>query len=246
VIGLLDHRLVYRRNRASRSPDNQLAKREGFPKGTAVALALVVAGSAGLCLDAKAAVLWDTYGSGFEQGYLSDGPGNHTNAQVFTLSHPSEITQFDWSGLNLTTATDDFSIQIYGNAAGMPATTALDDLTGIPVTRTLSSESVLGHTPYNYSTVLATPLSLAPGSYYFSVNNVPSAEWYWAVVSVSSGSFFVRDTLGPWDERTSTLAFVVQGATVPEPSTWAMMLLGFAGLSFAGYRTTRKAAPVAA
>jgi hypothetical protein len=27
-------------------------------------------------------------------------------------------------------------------------------------------------------------------------------------------------------------------ATVPEPSTWAMMLLGFAGLGFAGYRRT--------
>lgn len=29
--------------------------------------------------------------------------------------------------------------------------------------------------------------------------------------------------------------------TVPEPSTWAMMLLGFAGLGYAGYRRTRNA-----
>jgi hypothetical protein len=28
--------------------------------------------------------------------------------------------------------------------------------------------------------------------------------------------------------------------TAPEPSTWAMMLVGFAGLGFAGYRTSRK------
>jgi hypothetical protein len=27
----------------------------------------------------------------------------------------------------------------------------------------------------------------------------------------------------------------------PEPSTWAMMLLGFAGLGFLGYRQTAKA-----
>jgi hypothetical protein len=27
----------------------------------------------------------------------------------------------------------------------------------------------------------------------------------------------------------------------PEPSTWVMMLLGFAGLGYAGYRRTRKA-----
>jgi hypothetical protein len=32
----------------------------------------------------------------------------------------------------------------------------------------------------------------------------------------------------------------------PEPSTWAMMLLGFAGLGFAGYRRLPKAAAVAA
>jgi hypothetical protein len=34
--------------------------------------------------------------------------------------------------------------------------------------------------------------------------------------------------------------------SVPEPSTWAMMMLGFAGLGFAGYRKSRKAAAIAA
>jgi PEP-CTERM motif len=34
-------------------------------------------------------------------------------------------------------------------------------------------------------------------------------------------------------------------AVVPEPSTWAMMLLGFGGLAFAGYRS-RKTVPIAA
>jgi len=28
---------------------------------------------------------------------------------------------------------------------------------------------------------------------------------------------------------------------VPEPSTWALMLLGFAGLGFAGYRRSKRA-----
>jgi hypothetical protein len=36
------------------------------------------------------------------------------------------------------------------------------------------------------------------------------------------------------------------GTAVPEPSTWAMMLLGFAGLGFAGYRRSRKASAIAA
>jgi hypothetical protein len=33
---------------------------------------------------------------------------------------------------------------------------------------------------------------------------------------------------------------------VPEPSTWAMMGLGFGGLGFGGYRASRKAAAIAA
>jgi PEP-CTERM motif len=33
---------------------------------------------------------------------------------------------------------------------------------------------------------------------------------------------------------------LAQSSAVPEPSTWAMMLLGFAGLGFAGYRASRK------
>jgi hypothetical protein len=35
------------------------------------------------------------------------------------------------------------------------------------------------------------------------------------------------------------------GGAVPEPSTWAMMLVGFAGLGFAGCRSTRRQAAVA-
>ena len=37
----------------------------------------------------------------------------------------------------------------------------------------------------------------------------------------------------------------VIAGVVPEPSTWAMMLLGFAGLGFAGYRASRKTTAVA-
>jgi hypothetical protein len=40
---------------------------------------------------------------------------------------------------------------------------------------------------------------------------------------------------------TFNAAFSLTGAVVPEPSTWAMMLLGFAGLGFAAYRRARKA-----
>ena len=48
---------------------------------------------------------------------------------------------------------------------------------------------------------------------------------------------------------TSDLAsdYVAGGVTasVPEPSTWSMMLLGFTGLGFAGYRSARKGVSIA-
>ena len=45
---------------------------------------------------------------------------------------------------------------------------------------------------------------------------------------------------------TNTLSFDFSLFAVPEPSTWAMMLLGFFGLVFLGYRQTRTAKPQAA
>jgi hypothetical protein len=38
---------------------------------------------------------------------------------------------------------------------------------------------------------------------------------------------------------TFNAAFSLSGAVVPEPSTWAMMLLGFVGVGFVGYRKSR-------
>jgi hypothetical protein len=45
---------------------------------------------------------------------------------------------------------------------------------------------------------------------------------------------------------TFNAAFSVSGAVIPEPSTWAMMLLGFAGLGYAGWRQTRQGRPARA
>jgi hypothetical protein len=48
------------------------------------------------------------------------------------------------------------------------------------------------------------------------------------------------------DADSLTINIVASPPPVPEPSTWAMMLIGFAGLGYAGYRTSRKSAALAA
>jgi PEP-CTERM motif len=70
---------------------------------------------------------------------------------------------------------------------------------------------------------------------------------YWNVDPYSQGSFLSLSQDGStWIGGTGYLpeakisaSFTRSSTAVPEPSTWAMMGLGFAGLGFAGYRRAR-------
>jgi hypothetical protein len=54
-------------------------------------------------------------------------------------------------------------------------------------------------------------------------------------------------TLGPFGHDTETLRGTITiNAAVPEPSTWAMMMLGFAGLGYMAYRRRQIGETVAA
>jgi hypothetical protein len=70
----------------------------------------------------------------------------------------------------------------------------------------------------------------------FTITGVSVSDF----VANSKGFFAVADVLG---SRGTGEAGGNMGTVVgtPEPSTWAMMLLGFAGLGFAGYRKARSA-----
>ena len=63
-----------------------------------------------------------------------------------------------------------------------------------------------------------------------------------------SANLFAQSTSlgGLWEAQSiNVTAGPITVLTVPEPSTWAMMLLGFAGLGFAGYRKSRRRADLA-
>ena len=74
--------------------------------------------------------------------------------------------------------------------------------------------------------------------------------------STTTGSIFLTAGAHSFDVQYDQLAYVaaqssfatpsgVSIGSVPEPSTWAMMLLGFVGLGFAGYRKARSAVSIA-
>ena len=77
-------------------------------------------------------------------------------------------------------------------------------------------------------------------------NGIPVSieiEFLFDYTSGASGGFAFTYDLAK-GRLAPALAFA--SPAVPEPSTWAMMLIGFAGLAFAGYRQSRKGAAFAA
>jgi hypothetical protein len=84
----------------------------------------------------------------------------------------------------------------------------------------------------NFSWNLAPPLTGV------SYNPSPDDE---AIIELTTAT---GDILGA--DATNVTVTVTASPAVPEPSAWAMMLIGFAGLAWAGYRGRRAAASYAA
>jgi hypothetical protein len=94
----------------------------------------------------------------------------------------------------------------------------------------------------NWSTVI-TPVvdsSFTPGA---------PLQNYSFVVTTNGGSL-VFEALNPQSPGQGTnvgnILDNVQVSAVPEPATWAMMLIGFAGIGFAAYRRSRKVSGISA
>jgi hypothetical protein len=212
------------------------------PVATAGMAACALAG-AFLSAPAQSAVLWDTYGSGYAGAFESNGV--HINSEAFTLSKAAQISSIEWSGVYFPTAPtvpDNFSIGLYENEAAGPADTPFDLLTSLTTSKTLDGTLFGAYPSYDYETTFSTPISLAAGTYYISINDV-GEDFYWDVVS-DGGALFVQDpsytTYPGWTSASGTVAFEILGSSVPEPATWVSLLLGF-GMLGAAQRRRRAA-----
>jgi hypothetical protein len=75
------------------------------------------------------------------------------------------------------------------------------------------------------------------GSGYYTDYYIGPASYYGEADYFTITNY--TEILGSRDNFTNVYTYVYYTSTVPELSTWAMMLLGFAGLGFAGYRNTK-------
>ena len=139
------------------------------------------------------------------------------------------------------------------NLGGLPGSTTI--ALSINDAGQVVGESVVGGFGYatEWSGGNVINLGGLPGSYFSgasSINNVGQVVGYSEVGGItyaaewSGGSVINLGSLA--SARTDSFAYAINDAgqvvgysllsTVPESSTWAMMLLGFAGLGLAGYR----------
>jgi PEP-CTERM motif len=97
------------------------------------------------------------------------------------------------------------------------------------------------------ATQISFNFSASDGGFLVFQQTMNSGQTYWCVnsnngtcndnESVVPQGFM--DTSAQFATRSGTLVIATAAGAVPEPTTWALMLLGFAGLGYAGFRRSR-------
>ncbi len=160
-----------------------------------------------------------TFGGVGTCGTLSGYSGNMQAENDFVTSSASNAAAYPIPAHFVATG---FSGTL--NISSTSAYTVIDFFyPGSPYQLTLAND--VGAYPFPFSFTFSTPTPIYPDSPFTVLlgNNIPQTN----------------PTSGNWIQiGTGSLTFA---GSVPEPPTWAMMLAGFAGLGFAGYRTAPRA-----
>jgi hypothetical protein len=167
----------------------------------------------------------------------------------FTLAPGTNVvTGAEWYGSCGSTAcgaSPKFTIAIYTDDGGLPGTFLLIRNVGS------ADQTAIGNGEYEYSVTFPSK-TLTPGTpylfgVYVSASSEP-ADVTWGIEETSKAphgattALFDMTISEDWSLIQENGAFSLTGpGAVPEPSIWAMLLIGFAGLGFQGYRRTVKA-----
>jgi PEP-CTERM motif len=207
-----------------------------------VVLSMLVAGTA-----ANAAVIFDN-GITANNGFISDPDFVGTpklSADDFRLIPGANvITDVHWTGLyafSNTPLADNFTIQLFNDAGGVPATNPFLSLPVSP-SRVDTGRNAAGSDIFAYD-VNISPVTLAANTTFWlsifnNTSNDPNDNWFWGIVD-NAGNGAVRDGLGlAWSPFINGYEFQLTGVRVPEPSALALLALGVIALALLNRRRT--------
>jgi phospholipase/lecithinase/hemolysin len=162
-----------------------------------------------------------------------------------------DLVLFDVPDLGVTP-----QITALGSPAASAAATALSAYFDEQVLIDLAPVEAAGLTVFDLNTYALLDKAVQDPSA-FGFSNVTDPCWTGGFTGSATGGSLcstlpaVQDTYLFWDDvhptaagqlLVSDAALRALGLPVPEPSTWAMLLVGFGGLGFAGYRARARAA----
>ncbi len=227
---------------------------------SAVAIGLAVA-SAGF---AHAGVIYNATGgaAAFEGGDVIDpnAPGGVGVGPVVADQFFSPVTSALTSvTLNLMlngAPSTGFTIDLWADSTstpGLPLFGTEQEITSVSDSSLTSSLKLYTFTP-------GSPITLAGNTFYdigIDTHTVVGDQQITSVVfgntidsavlsrpSVALGALYFH-TVGGVDPNSDGPYDLIVNVSVPEPTTWVMMLLGFAGMGYVGYRRARPAVPIA-
>jgi hypothetical protein len=190
----------------------------------------------------------------------SGAPGFSTDQVPTRVNSPSdvELADRDLAGGGLTVTPGVI------NASFTAANSVLNGILPKPDFNTGGDGPVTGQ-EVEFNVIFTSPFDLGAGHYFFVPQvQLDSGDFFWLSAPkpiVPPGTSFPpgftdlqswirnedlapdwlrigKDIVGGAAPPAFNAAFSLTGSPIPEPSTWAMMVLGFAGLGAAGYRAS--------
>jgi hypothetical protein len=158
---------------------------------------------------------------------LTASPGN---SSIYFVDLTGEANSQPFGGLEQTISTTPGSQYVLTFALGAGTTWNLGPLAGSALTASATGTSLLASQLFTASTPTTANQWQTETLSFTADSATTTIEFLGDSANVNS-RYIGLDDVG--------VTFNV-GPAVPEASTWAMMLLGFAGLGFAGYRTAKE------